>query len=1098
MTILRTLFLLWTTASVCLGAVPTIGTNSIVTVPTRTLWDALGYINFRPGDGETNMLNPPIFSWAYNPQVLTFYTDHRLKKFTLQVATDSGFTSKIVDVQTESNLYNFLSPFPTNVPLYWRVGYTISTNATWLLSAPGWSLTPYAWSSTRSFTVATNAVVWDRSVFADPAYLASKGGHPHMGFNAANRAAVSNWLHTAGAMNSTPRNAWKDLTNAANVCVASAWWTNITNAVWWDSKTTPSDATIADSIDKTALAWQFTRLSTYTNVPLTEALSQMAQHFVRKKLDIVDWVTGSNAGILRSLAWSYDWLHEDMNENQRTNILYAIERHCHWILNCDLVRFPNAPPAGHYDYRSGDTNGIYPDGLLVERSQSGWRGGSHGYSDFAYAMPIALSAYQESSTNAGYAQAGSAKNLLDFGLNYMIGKPCFFGEDDGYNGRAYSEMFLSQSHSLHLAIWSSMVFPEASMTNNPYWNTNGIADWWDRMAPVGMVQAHEPYGDGTTWGKYTWWQQQNFGRNLAFFTQSGNALLHWQNEMAVNSYRPASDTCRDITIPYYFPNPNNSHQNTNLSRLCTNSGWAMSSALPVNTTAAFTNGVGFSMIVRPGGPEPGHSHVQDGAFQIWAYGSMITDSGAGMTSYSKIPMSHYCLMVNGFGPACDMYEPHKETLGRFIAWEDTPDYTYVAADLTQSYPREPISPGGWLTPQVWATLNSTNPLPTLSKVQRHLLFMRQKYFVLCDLMESTNAATLTMLYHVLETNLTLNAGTASLDYVSNVKKFLSVNTNAPDVNVAVRWINAPATLGITNLTGLDICKNPFTGEDYYTASDPAIYHRAAALWVSSKNPSTNFHILTVIYPYRAADPAPTITRLDDYTVEVDDGVDDDVVSFDPATAFPATLIVDLPALGSAIITNVIPPVVPSPAAAFSGTPLSGNVPLLVTFTDESTGTPTSWAWDLDGDGSTDSTAQNPTFNYTIAGNYSVTLTAINDGGSSTITKTEYIIANVPPRANFEASVISGVVPLTVNFTNRSISSTSWAWDFENNASVDSTEENPTHVYPTIGVYSVKLTINAGADSLVKTNYIMVSPPSLSSVGAVRTRRQGGLSGIGNW
>ncbi len=47
----------------------------------------------------------------------------------------------------------------------------------------------------------------------------------------------------------------------------------------------------------------------------------------------------------------------------------------------------------------------------------------------------------------------------------------------------------------------------------------------------------------------------------------------------------------------------------------------------------------------------------------------------------------------------------------------------------------------------------------------------------------------------------------------------------------------------------------------------------------------------------------------------------------------------------------------APVANFSGTPTSGNAPLSVTFTDSSTGAPTSWSWDF-GDGNT-STAQQP-------------------------------------------------------------------------------------------------------------------------------------------
>jgi PKD repeat protein len=81
-----------------------------------------------------------------------------------------------------------------------------------------------------------------------------------------------------------------------------------------------------------------------------------------------------------------------------------------------------------------------------------------------------------------------------------------------------------------------------------------------------------------------------------------------------------------------------------------------------------------------------------------------------------------------------------------------------------------------------------------------------------------------------------------------------------------------------------------------------------------------------------------------------------------------------------------------PTADFSATPTSGNVPLTVNFTDLSTGA-TSWAWDFDNDGTTDSTDQNPTHQYAAAGKYTVKLTATNDCGSDDETKTAYITAN---------------------------------------------------------------------------------------------------------
>ena len=87
------------------------------------------------------------------------------------------------------------------------------------------------------------------------------------------------------------------------------------------------------------------------------------------------------------------------------------------------------------------------------------------------------------------------------------------------------------------------------------------------------------------------------------------------------------------------------------------------------------------------------------------------------------------------------------------------------------------------------------------------------------------------------------------------------------------------------------------------------------------------------------------------------------------------------------------PPVAAPVAEFIGSPTSGTAPFTVTFTDQSTGSVTGWAWDF-GDGSS-SSSQNPTHNFTAAGSYTVALTATGPGGSNTRTRMAYVSAAAP-------------------------------------------------------------------------------------------------------
>ncbi len=189
-----------------------------------------------------------------------------------------------------------------------------------------------------------------------------------------------------------------------------------------------------------------------------------------------------------------------------------------------------------------------------------------------------------------------------------------------------------------------------------------------------------------------------------------------------------------------------------------------------------------------------------------------------------------------------------------------------------------------------------------------------------------------------------------------------------------------------------------------------------------------------------------------------------------------------------------------PTAEFSGTPTSGDSPLLVSFSDLSTGSVTSWSWTF-GDGGT-STAQNPSYTYTSAGSYSVTLTATGPGGSDGETKSGYVTVTAPPvapTAEFSGTPTSGTSPLLVNFTDLSSGDvTSWSWTFGDGGT--STAQNPSHTYTAAGTYNVSLTASgpAGSDGETKTGYVVVSdPPTGGALWYMSFTSGTSVPGVGN-
>ncbi|MDP2386697.1 MAG: PKD domain-containing protein [Bacteroidota bacterium] len=159
---------------------------------------------------------------------------------------------------------------------------------------------------------------------------------------------------------------------------------------------------------------------------------------------------------------------------------------------------------------------------------------------------------------------------------------------------------------------------------------------------------------------------------------------------------------------------------------------------------------------------------------------------------------------------------------------------------------------------------------------------------------------------------------------------------------------------------------------------------------------------------------------------------------------------------------------PTPNFVYSS-PANGCVPLSVTFTDQSSGgggaAITAWQWSF-GDGGI-SGVQNPTYSFSIGGQFDITLIVTDANGcDSAITKTD--VATISPKPiviinNTPNPLTSCSVPFTVNYDGSLSSSNSpipggqltYSWDFGNGSgSVDSIPTATT--YTATGNYTVTL------------------------------------------
>ena len=165
-----------------------------------------------------------------------------------------------------------------------------------------------------------------------------------------------------------------------------------------------------------------------------------------------------------------------------------------------------------------------------------------------------------------------------------------------------------------------------------------------------------------------------------------------------------------------------------------------------------------------------------------------------------------------------------------------------------------------------------------------------------------------------------------------------------------------------------------------------------------------------------------------------------------------------------------------PLADFSADVTSGDAPLDVLFTDTSTGIVTTRSWDF-GDGTTAwaNGTLAVTHTYLFPGTFTVSLTAGNQDGEDTVTRTGYIQvrpSGTPPRAWFTASPMTGYEPLAVRFTDRSVGMpTGWQWDFGDGSTAS--EKNPVHTYTAAGRYTITLRVTSSGGSSSYSSFVWV-------------------------
>ena len=181
-----------------------------------------------------------------------------------------------------------------------------------------------------------------------------------------------------------------------------------------------------------------------------------------------------------------------------------------------------------------------------------------------------------------------------------------------------------------------------------------------------------------------------------------------------------------------------------------------------------------------------------------------------------------------------------------------------------------------------------------------------------------------------------------------------------------------------------------------------------------------------------------------------------------------------------------------PVALFTGSPTSGMAPLVVAFSNESTGTVTDVAWDF-GDGGT-STEFNPTHTYSNVATFSVSLAAMGPVGSNTLNRSGYITVSNPMApvitegptvtnalvqiGNLAAVMAGDTNMFTVGATDPGSNQLSYQWLFGDGAVSDwSSSSNATHAYVTnCSPYVASVTVSNGWTAISTNLTVTVACP----------------------
>ncbi|GEM_PF-1928531 len=670
----------------CHGPAPEKGPAQVSTLPAdsaRLPAPSQAYpltLGFRPQDAHPATVNPPRFSWSYDPEIRVPESEQArdpLRRFRFQISSDPDFSEQVVDVETEINFYNALAPLPPG-NWYWRVGYSAAE------AASAWS-----WSEARSFSVQEETPRWDRSMIPDLPKRIAAIPHPRLG------PQDGDWSALLALAESDP--LYRKL---AFLSVQEA--RKAMESTWWKEG--------LPETDQLGNPWKLTRKQRLQFNDMAKGIANAAfcwkltgdEQFARAKDLLIEFARYEPGGLsspewhgnphkfgtetIKFLALSYDWLYHDLSETQRQQLREAIA----WRLEKVFYGGKSWAAEGKVD----------PLGMAMKM-------GSHPYQNAMWSMPALL------------VLAGEAKisdRALPLLVNYTLGVGASQGPEQAYNeGHGYANEKGGVLLDAMLAL--DMLVPELKQEQNP--QLRGLGDWYLQIFPIGI----ERLSWGDQWPSIIGMQVQQVYNQYKLAWLSGEGRYRHRAE-ALQEWRFHGSRIPVIHDPWFMllafqrlQLPERDPEAEPRSQLFAEAGWMFAGSHRPSDWKNWKNAVQLQMQARPMG-KSSHSYHADGAFLWNAYGKSLSAGGDKlkfMNPYNKEAEAHSSLLVNGQGIRYSYNQSYVEEgqppwTARPLAWEEGEDYVYWAVDLTPGFFKQ----------------------PGVTQVIRHVVMLKQSLFVIYD------------------------------------------------------------------------------------------------------------------------------------------------------------------------------------------------------------------------------------------------------------------------------------------------------------------------------------------------------------------------------